>query len=177
MRDDIDNVNRFFMPPRLLKKRPSKAKLKRLRRQKLIRRFIALSVIVVAVVTLAVSFTDAGSDIVLALAKNYVYENMNLNLSAESIKGNPLKGYTIKNAELEDMNSRKILTAESLSGYIRLSSLMRGRMKLSEISARGISVDAEAAVNAFSYYHKWLEYSGNCYKNYEIRMLRLFQAS
>ena len=34
-----------------------------------------------------------------------------------------------------------------------------------------------AAVNAFNYYHKWLEYSGNCYKNYEIRMLRLFQAS
>ena len=148
MRDDIDNVNRFFMPPRLLKKRPSKAKLQRMRRRKRIRRLIALSVIVTAVIVLAVVFTDAGSDMVMTFAKDYVYENMNLNLKAESISGNPLKGYTMKNADVEDENGRKIFTAESLSGYLSLSSLMRGRMRLSEFSARGVSIDAEGSVNA-----------------------------
>ena len=133
MRDDIDNVNRFFMPPRLLKKRPSKAKLQRMRRRKRIRRLIALSVIVTAVIVLAVVFTDAGSDMVMTFAKDYVYENMNLNLKAESISGNPLKGYTMKNANVEDENGRKIFTAESLSGYLSLSSLMRGRPLMSAL--------------------------------------------
>ena len=82
MRDDMeDNVNRFFMPPRLLKKRPSKERLKRIRRRKRIRRFIALSAIVIAVIALAVRFTNAGCDMVLGLAKNYVSEKMNLKSS------------------------------------------------------------------------------------------------
>ena len=115
-----DNVNRFFMPPRLLKKRPSKARLKRIRRRKRIRRFIALSAIVIAVIALAVRFTNAGCDMVLGLAKNYVSEKMNLNLKAVTVTGNPLKGYTMKNIELEDMNGKKILSAESLSLYMSL---------------------------------------------------------
>ena len=101
----------------------------------------------ISVIVLAVSFTNAGCDIVLGLAENYVSENLNLNLKTESVTGNPLKGYTMKNAELEDSNGKKILSAETLSGYLNLSSLMRGRIILSEIFTRGISIDAEGAAD------------------------------
>lgn len=118
------------MPDRLLKKRPSKAKLKRIRRRKRIRRFIALSVIVIAVIALAVTFTNAGCDIVLGLAEDYVSENTNLNLIAGTVTGNPLKGYTMKNIELEDMNGEKIISAESLSLYMSLSSLKIAKLRI-----------------------------------------------
>ena len=104
--------------------------------------------IVIAVIIFAVSFTNAGNDMIMTLAKNYVSENMNMNLKAESVTGNPLKGYTMKNIELEYEDGKKILSAESLSGYISLSSLLRGQIKLSEIFTRGVSLDAEEFVNA-----------------------------
>ncbi len=169
MRDDFDNVNRYFMPPRLLKKRPSKAKMKRIRRGRRIRIFIALSIIVFAVIYLAVFFTDVGSDFILALAENYASENMNLNLKAESITGNPLKGYTMKNAEVEDLNGKKILSSESLSLYLNLSSLLKGRMILSEIFTQGVSVDAEGAVEI-------LQDMSSKYKAQNINMMHIFES-
>ena len=147
MRDDIDNVNRFFMPPRLLKKHPSKAKLKRIRRQRFIRRTITLSVMVIAVIVLTVSFINLGGDMLLTLAKNYFSENMNINLKAESVTGNPLKGYTLKNIELEYEDGKKILSAESLTGYLSISSLLKRQLRLSEIFTSGVSFDAEEFVN------------------------------
>ncbi|MBQ9629954.1 MAG: hypothetical protein IJR43_11950 [Synergistaceae bacterium] len=148
MRDDIDNVNRFFMPPELLKKRPSRKKLKRIRRRRLIRRTITLSVIVIAVIVLAVSFTNLGCDVIFTLAKNYFSDNMKMNLKAESVTGNPLKGYTFRNIELEYEDGNKILSAESLTGYLNISSLLKGRLGLSEIFTRGVSLDANEFVNA-----------------------------
>ena len=142
-----DNVNRFFMPPRLLKKRPSKAKLRRIRRRKRIRRFIALSCIVIAVIALAVRFTNAGCDIVLGLAKNYVSEKMNMNLKAGTVTGNPLKGYTMKNIELEDMNGKKIFSAESLSLYMSLTSLKTDRLRIRDgiIHSRFVKINISRA--------------------------------
>lgn len=148
LRDDIENnVNRFFMPPRLLKKHQSKAKMKRIRRRKRIRRFIALSCIVIAVIALYVTFTNAGCDLVLGLAKNYVSENMNLNLKAETVTGNPLKGYTMKNIELEDINGEKILSAESLSLYMGLTSLKTNRLRIRDgiIHSRFVEVNISRA--------------------------------
>ena len=148
MRDDLDNVNKFFMPARLLRKRMPKAQLKRVRRVRLMRRFITFSLIVIAAVFVTVSFADIGSNMMLALANNYVCENMNLNLKVESVTGNPLKGYIMNNVYIEDENGKKILTAKSLSWYVSFSSLMKGSLRFRKIIAEAVSVDAEGIVDA-----------------------------
>lgn len=40
--------------------------------------------------------------------------------------------------------------------------------------AECFEISDEAAAYALSYYRKWLYYSGNCFKNYEIKLCRLF---
>lgn len=124
-----------------------KARLKRMRRRKFIRRLTALSLIVSVIIALAVMFLDAGSNMILGLAENYVSENMNLILRTESVKGNPIKGYTFRGMNIEDENGKSILSAEYLSGHISFSSLMKGRMRLSEILIQNISLDIEDFVS------------------------------
>ena len=50
----------------------------------------------------------------------------------------------------------------------------RLKLKTAESIADIFEISFEAAGYALSYYHKWLNYGGQDYKDYEIRMLRLF---
>lgn len=44
-----------------------------------------------------------------------------------------------------------------------------------ETIMNAFDISYQAAVNAYKYYHKWLEYGESNYKDYETRMLELFE--
>lgn len=92
------------------------------------------------------SFVNVGGSIILELAKNYLSENMNINLTAESITGNPIKGYRLNNFELSDSKGQKILSAGFLAGRVNFAALLRGKIRLAEISLGGMSMDIDTLI-------------------------------
>ena len=92
------------------------------------------------------SFVNVGGGIILELAKNYLSENMNLNLTAESITGNPIKGYRLNNFELSDSKGQKIFSAGFLAGHVNFGALLRGKIRLAEISLGGMSMDIDTLI-------------------------------
>ncbi|MBQ7155581.1 MAG: hypothetical protein IJR85_08530 [Synergistaceae bacterium] len=99
-------------------------------------------------VILAVIFSvaDIGGNIILGLAQNYLAENMNLTLKAESITGNPVKGYRLNNFELSDSEGRQILSAGFLSGRVNFPALLTGKIRLAEIALGGMSMDVDTLI-------------------------------
>ena len=92
------------------------------------------------------SIADIGGNIILGLAKNYLSENMGLELTAESITGNPVKGYRLNNFELADKDGRQILAAGYLSGRVNFGALFTGKVRLAEISLGGMSMDIDTLI-------------------------------
>lgn len=89
------------------------------------------------------SVADIGGNVILGYAQQYLSENLGLNLKADSITGNPVKGYTLNNFELADEKGQKILSAGFLSGSVNFKALFTGKIRLAEISLGGMSMDID----------------------------------
>ena len=89
------------------------------------------------------SVADIGGNVILGYAQQYLSENLGLNLTADSITGNPVKGYRLNNFELADEKGQKILSAGFLSGSVNFKALFTGKIRLAEISLGGMSMDIE----------------------------------
>ncbi|MBQ7544342.1 MAG: hypothetical protein IJT02_05290 [Synergistaceae bacterium] len=92
------------------------------------------------------SIADIGGNIILGFAKSYLSENMGLELTADSITGNPVKGYRLNNFELADKDGRKILAAGYLAGRVNFGALLTGKVRLAEISLGGMSMDIDTLI-------------------------------
>ena len=89
------------------------------------------------------SVADIGGNVILGYAQQYLSENLGLNLTADSITGNPVKGYRLNNFELADEKGQKILSAGFLSGSVNFKALFTGKIRLAEISLGGMSMDID----------------------------------
>ena len=92
------------------------------------------------------SFVDIGGNIILGYAQNYLAENLGLTLNAESISGNPVKGYRLNNFELFDNEGQKLLSAGFLSGRVNFKALLTGNVRLAEIALGGMSMDVDTLI-------------------------------
>ena len=92
------------------------------------------------------SIADIGGSVILSYAQQYLSENMGLALSAESMTGNPVKGYRINNFTLADKSGHELLSAGYLSGRVNFSALFRGNIRLAEISLGGMSMDIDSLI-------------------------------
>ncbi|MBR0256783.1 MAG: hypothetical protein IJQ58_03515, partial [Synergistaceae bacterium] len=110
-------------------------------------KFILVLFLILVVSGALLSLADIGGNIVLSLAKNYLSENYKLELKAEKITGNPVIGYTLHNFSFTDMRKgREIFSAGFLSGRINFPAVIAGKMRLSEISLGGISMDVDQLI-------------------------------
>lgn len=100
----------------------------------------------IAVLALIFSVADVGGNIILGFAQNYLAENFGLTLEAESITGNPVKGYRLNNFALSDGGDRQILSAGYLSGRVNFPALFSGKIRLAEISLGGMSMDIDTLI-------------------------------
>ena len=138
-------VDDFLMPERRRRRRQAK-KIKRRRHG--FRRMVTFLALIFIVLGVIVSFADVGGNIILGMAEKFLRENYDLSLKAESLTGNPVKGYSLNNFEIADeKNNSKILSAEFLSGRLNFVQLLKGKIKLSEISSGGISADIEKLIS------------------------------
>lgn len=96
------------------------------------------------------SFADIGGNMILSYAKNYLSENFGLILNAKSVTGNPVRGYTLKEFQLADNKGKEIFSAGYLSGSMNFSALLRGKIRLSEISLGKMSLDIDKLIETAS---------------------------
>ena len=89
------------------------------------------------------SFANIGGGVVLGIAEQYIKDNYKIELTAEKITGNPVKGYTVHNFELADSEGNKFLSGGYLSGRVNFSALMSGKVRLAEVSLGQLSTDIE----------------------------------
>ena len=94
------------------------------------------------------SVADIGGNVILGYAQQYISENLGLTLNADSITGNPVKGYRLNNFELADTSGQKILSAGYLSGSVNFGALFTGKIRLAEISLGGMSMDIDTLLAA-----------------------------
>ena len=94
------------------------------------------------------SVADIGGSIILGYAQKYLTDNMGLTLTAESITGNPVKGYRLNNFELAGRSGEKLLSAGYLSGRVNFPALFTGNIRLAEISLGGMSMDIDSLITA-----------------------------
>ena len=101
--------------------------------------------LVVAVVSVILSFANIGGDIILGMAEKYLNENYKISLKADKITGNPIKGYTLHNFEIADESNdnQQILSAGFLSGRMNFVALLTGKIRLAEIALGKISMDID----------------------------------
>ncbi|MBR1486373.1 MAG: hypothetical protein IJ597_03860, partial [Synergistaceae bacterium] len=105
-------------------------------------KFIAGLFIVLAVLLVTLSLSDIGGETILKFAREYLQENYKISLTAEKITGNPIKGYTLHNFDLAD-SQNKILSAGFLSGRVSFAALLKGSVRLAEISLGGLDMDVD----------------------------------
>ena len=102
--------------------------------------------LLLVVLGLIFSFVDIGGNIILGFAQQYLTENLGFTLKAESITGNPVKGYRLNNFELSDNTGQKILSAGFLSGRVNFGALLTGSVRLAEIALGGMSMDVDTLI-------------------------------
>ena len=105
-------------------------------------------VLLLIVLGVIFSIADIGGNIILGYAQQYLSENMGLTLTAESVTGNPVKGYRLNNFALADQSGQKLLSAGYLSGRVNFPALLRGDVRLAEISLGGMSMDLDSLIAA-----------------------------
>ena len=110
------------------------------------RKFLLGLFVMLIVLGAIFSIADIGGNIILGFAKNYLSENLGLILTAESITGNPVRGYKLNNFELADKSGQKLLSAGFLSGKVNFSALLTGKIRLAEISLGGMSMDVDTLI-------------------------------
>ena len=90
------------------------------------------------------SFADIGGNIALSIAKSHLNKNYGIELNAEGITGNPIRGYTLRHFSLTDqITSSDIFSAGFLSARVNLPAMLTGNLRLAEISLGGISMDVD----------------------------------
>ena len=144
---NADNI----LLPELYQKKKQRKKIKKQKgsfKRSLIMIFLALLVSGVLF-----SFADIGGNIAFSIAKSSLSKNYGIELNAESITGNPIRGYTIRNFSLVDqITSSDIFSAGFLSARVNLPAMLTGNLRFAEISLGGISMDIDnfiASVNSF----------------------------
>ncbi len=110
---------------------------------------LILSVMFILIISVGLfSLADIGGNIVLSIAKNYISEHFQLELTAEKITGNPIRGYTLHNFALSDLReSKDIFSAGFLTGRANLTALLTGNIRLAEVSLGGISMDVDKLIS------------------------------
>ena len=137
-----DNLNDILFPkPKRRRKRHS-----RKRSGKGFMKFMLGLAALLALLGGIFSVADIGGNLILGFAQNYLSENLGLSLTAESITGNPVKGYKLNNFELADAAGQKILSADFLSGRMNFPALLTGKLRLAEISLGGMSMDIDTLI-------------------------------
>lgn len=101
---------------------------------------------VLVVLGIIFSVANIGGNIILALAQNYITENLNLTLEAQSMTGNPVKGYKLNNFSLSTASGDKLLDASCLSGRVSFPALLTGKVRLAELSLSGLSMDIDSLI-------------------------------
>ena len=104
--------------------------------------FIGL-LLVIAVLGGILSFADIGGDTILGLAEDYIRDNYKLELTAEKITGNPVKGYTLENFTIRNDKGEEILSAGYLFGRVNFSALTAGNIRLAELALGGLNTNIE----------------------------------
>ena len=145
MQDELNLVNEIIMvPEKPRRRRPVNASHTHKRRSgRGFTKFLFVILLLLVVLGIIFSFADIGGNVILGYAQKYISDNYKLTLNAESITGNPVKGYTLNNFEILDAQGQKILSAGSLSGRVNFPALLTGKIRLAEISLGGISMDID----------------------------------
>ena len=143
MQDNISLVNEIIMIPEKPRRRRPVNPHQKKRSGMGFMKFLLVLVLLLVVLGIIFSFADIGGGVILNYAQKYINDNYKLTLNAESITGNPVKGYSLNNFELLDSNGNKILSAGSLSGRVNFPALLTGKIRLAEISLGGVSMDID----------------------------------
>ena len=144
MQDNISLVNEIIMIPETpRRRRPVNHPHQKKRSGMGFMKFLLVLVLLLVVLGIIFSFADIGGSVILNYAQKYINDNYKLTLNAESITGNPVKGYSLNNFELLDSDGNKILSAGSLSGRVNFPALLTGKIRLAEISLGGVSMDID----------------------------------
>lgn len=94
------------------------------------------------------SFSDIGGDLALDFAQKYLSEHYEIFLKADSMTGNPIRGYTLNNLEISHKDiPRKILSARFVSARANFLALLTGQVRLAEILAGGMEANVEQIIS------------------------------
>ena len=114
-------------------------------------KFLFLLVLVLVVAGVSFLFADIGGNIALNIAKDHLSKNYHLELNAEKITGNPLRGYTLHNFELIDTKKgNELFSAAYLSVKLNLAAIVTGNLRLSQVSLGGVNMNVDDFVSALS---------------------------
>ena len=117
-------------------------------RKRFLPKILIIIFLLIAVMAGILSFADIGGNVVLGIAEQYIKDNYKIELTAENMTGNPVKGYTVHNFELADSEGNIFLSGGYLSGRVNFSALMSGKIRLAEISIGQLSTDIEQLITA-----------------------------
>lgn len=97
--------------------------------------------LLLAVAAGILSVVNIGGDLILNFAQKALKEQMNLDLTAEGISGNPIRGYTLTNFSIAS-GGAPILSARSLSGRVSFGALFQGSLRLA-LEVGGVNMDLD----------------------------------
>ena len=106
-------------------------------------KFLLGLVALLAVIGGILSFVDIGGDLILGVAKEQLKKQARLELTAEGVSGNPLKGYRISDFSVATESGDRLLSARSLSASLNFSALLRGSLRLANLSVGGVDMDLD----------------------------------
>ena len=106
-------------------------------------KFLLWLIAVLAVVGGILSLTNIGGDMILNAAQKALKEQANLNLTADGVSGNPIRGYTLQDFAIAPEGGGKILSAKSLFGRVNFMALLRGNPRLANLSVGGVDMDLD----------------------------------
>ena len=164
MQDEISLVNEIIMIPEKQRRRRPGSHPQHKRSGRGFMKFLLVIVLLLVVLGIIFSFADIGGSVILNYAQKYIHDNYKLTLNAESITGNPVKGYSLNNFELLDSNGNKILSAGSLSGRVNFPALLTGKIRLAEISLGGVSMDIDQFIKTLQNF----KLPATSYKRHEL---------
>ena len=100
-------------------------------------------VLLLAVVGGLLSFVNIGGGLILDIAQKTLKEQLNLDLTASGVSGNPVRGYTLHDFALAIAGGDKVLSAKSLSARVNFGALLRGVVRLAEVAVGGVEMDLD----------------------------------
>ncbi len=92
-----------------------------------------------------IKFQNVGGEAILKSVEDFLSER-NLFLKAEHVTGNPFKGYFIKNVSVYDSGKNIVLSLENVNCNLSFKDLLKGKLKLSDISLHNLKIDFEKCI-------------------------------